>query len=151
MMNEAEFLSRYETETPIFIAWGDFVNQRILQQLSSKLKADEEISTFLKIYPVVPRLKGKDSIISKGFYRNKGYNNPYDQITDKIGVRYVVLLVEQISIISAIIMDNSTEWNISKDRDFEKERDLPVNQPQHHGVVVEVITLELTGGIQNCE
>jgi ppGpp synthetase/RelA/SpoT-type nucleotidyltranferase len=74
---------------------------------------------FLKI-PPSPRVKDANSIIAKVFYRDKNYSNPYNDITDKVGIRYVVLLRSQINLIEDIITGNS-QWTCSKDKDFEDE------------------------------
>ena len=54
-------------------------------------------------------------------YRKKGYQNPYYDITDKVGARFVVLLTTDIRKIKDIIY-LSTDWSYSEDRDYEKER-----------------------------
>ncbi len=77
-------------------------------------------SLFLKS-SVSPRLKTDESIIQKAFYRGKKYKYPYEDITDKVGIRFVVLLSTHIKVLSNII-ENSISWSHSKDRDYEDER-----------------------------
>lgn len=121
MMTEQEFISLYKEEIPIFSSWGDFVNLNILDSLKNYFKFEDELNNFLKI-PPVPRVKEVKSLVSKAFYRaDKNYTDPYNQITDKVGVRYVVLLQEDINIISKIVEKNNS-WKFSKDRDFEEEK-----------------------------
>jgi ppGpp synthetase/RelA/SpoT-type nucleotidyltranferase len=74
---------------------------------------------FLKI-PPVPRVKDTNSIIAKAFYRNKNYNDPYRDITDKVGIRYVVLLRPQIKLIEDVITQ-CVQWSSSKDKDFDAD------------------------------
>jgi len=119
-MNESQFIAKYIDDIPIFRAWGDFVNAEITAALESKLADGPLKDTFLRI-PPVSRIKEQKSIIAKAFWRGKNYTDPYDEITDKVGVRYVVLLVDHIRIISDIVCANSN-WEYSKDRDFEQER-----------------------------
>ncbi len=117
-MNEAEFREKYALERCIFKAWGDFVSERITQCFQSENK--KEITQFLKI-PCIPRLKDMESIIAKAFYRDKNYSDCYNEITDKVGLRYVVLTMPDIGSIAEIIT-SGTDWNCSQDRDFEEER-----------------------------
>ncbi len=67
------------------------------------------------------RVKDTPSLIGKAFYRGKNYNDPYNDITDKVGLRFVVLLGNEILEIDKIIQCHE-KWNCSKDRDFEQER-----------------------------
>lgn len=119
-MNEAEFIARYQKELPIYKAWGVYVNKVITDSLSNKLGGREELNSFLKI-PAKPRVKDLNSLVSKAYYRNKDYTDPYTEITDKVGIRFVVLLKEDIKLISDVINNNEI-WSRSKDRDFEKEK-----------------------------
>ncbi|EHU5271632.1 (p)ppGpp synthetase, partial [Salmonella enterica subsp. enterica serovar Agona] len=48
--------------------------------------------------------------------------NPYNDITDKVGVRFVVLLTDDIPVIKDII-ENSPLWEYSDDRDYIKEKE----------------------------
>ncbi|MCV5435110.1 (p)ppGpp synthetase, partial [Escherichia coli] len=77
--------------------------------------------SILKIEPSY-RLKDISSLIEKAFYRSKNYQNPYKEITDKVGVRFVVLLTDDIPIIKEII-ENFNLWEYSEDRDFIKEKE----------------------------
>lgn len=79
------------------------------------------MESILKIEPSC-RMKDISSLIEKAFYRSKNYKNPYGDITDKVGVRFVVLLTDDIPIIKKIIEDCS-KWEYSDDRDFIKEKE----------------------------
>jgi putative GTP pyrophosphokinase len=120
MINEAEFRKKYCADIPFYRAWGNIVNKILLGSLSKKLGSKKQRDSFLRI-PPKPRIKEIDSLVSKAFYRNKKYKNPYEEITDKVGVRYVVLLKEQINIVKKIVEDVDI-WSFSKDRDYEKEK-----------------------------
>ena len=115
-MDEIEFIKKYESEKPMYNSWGNYVAKQILSHLKEKV----DVNIFLKI-PPIPRLKDNASILQKAFYRNKAYTNPYNDITDKVGVRFVVLLLSDIKVIKKIIEHNEV-WSFSKDRDFEEER-----------------------------
>jgi putative GTP pyrophosphokinase len=115
-MNQNEFQARYEAEIPMFEAWGEYVKDTVINKLKEKVCVD----LFLKV-PSTPRVKEVKSIIAKAFYRDKNYENPYNDITDKVGVRFVVLLIKDINTIADIIAKNDI-WTASKDRDFIEER-----------------------------
>ncbi|HCQ9811427.1 RelA/SpoT domain-containing protein [Acinetobacter baumannii] len=116
-MNETAFLEKWISEEPIYKAWGDFVVSQILNALRAK---EIDPNNFLKIFPKV-RIKDQKSLIDKAFYRNKPYVNPYDEIEDKVGTRFVVLLTEDITEICEIIKSNDT-WTTFTARDFEEEK-----------------------------
>lgn len=119
-MNEAEFIAQYQKELPLYQAWGEHVNKLITNALVAEMGGEKEVDLFLKI-PPKPRVKDVNSVVSKAFYRNKNYRDPYTEITDKVGVRFVVLLKKDIQLICKLI-ENVDIWSHSKDRDFEKEK-----------------------------
>lgn len=115
-MTEQEFKERFTEEKPIYEAWGHYVSNEIVSKIRQRV---ENVDYFLKV-PPNPRVKETNSLIEKAFYRGKPYVDPYNEITDKVGVRFVVLLLEDIGKIADIIEDG--EWKWSKDKDFDKER-----------------------------
>lgn len=120
-MNVQEFEQLYKSETPIYSAWGNYVNSQILEELEKELIDRKSFDTFLKV-PSTPRVKELNSILSKAFARNKSYTDPYNEITDKVGVRYVVLLRKDIEFVSKIIEQNQN-WSYTKSRDYEDEKE----------------------------
>lgn len=120
MTNESEFIARWRKEEPIYAAWGRFVGGRLSEILRGRV-APTRLELFLKL-PVIPRVKEQDSILQKAFYRGKGYRDPYEEIEDKVGLRFVVLLSEDIRIIESAV-NEATEWVATMARDFEQERD----------------------------
>lgn len=118
-MTEQELLDRWNSEQPIYRAWGDHVQSRVKNLLSDRI-SPIGIDLFLRV-PPKPRLKGDASFLEKAFYRGKNYKEPFDQITDKVGVRFVVLLGKDIQQISHVI-ENCADWTWSKDRDYEDEQ-----------------------------
>lgn len=115
-MNEQEFKELYKKEKKIYEAWGNIVKEDIIKKIIQK---NINIDTFFKISPKC-RIKEVESLISKAFYRNKNYENPYLDIQDKVGIRFVVLYTDEIEVINEII-ENNTTWIYSKDRDFLSE------------------------------
>ncbi|GIN60519.1 hypothetical protein J27TS8_05120 [Robertmurraya siralis] len=116
-MNEHQFIEQYNIEEPMFKAWGDYVTDLIISELGKT----ENVNYFLKIKPT-PRVKDVNSLVTKAFYRGKNYEHPYNDITDKVGTRFVVLLKEDIDKICRII-EECNIWTNSKDRDFDEERE----------------------------
>lgn len=110
-----EFISKFNQDEKMLLSWGKLVCQTINDELK---KTDKD--GILKIEPCF-RLKDLASLIEKAFYRLKGYDDPYKDITDKVGVRFVVLLTDDIEHIKGII-NNNPIWSCSEDRDFEKEK-----------------------------
>lgn len=144
-MTEKEFRTKYETEKHIFQAWGDYVSQTILATLSA---AGQDPHKLLKIISS-PRVKDTESIIAKAFYRGKNYEDPYLDITDKVGTRFVALLDEDIKTICKTIESNE-EWITSKDRDYEIEREsepLRFDYQSMHYVVSAKKAIEFQGVI----
>ncbi|MBR1241497.1 RelA/SpoT family protein [Bradyrhizobium sp. AUGA SZCCT0274] len=101
--------------------WGVCIATRLVNDLGP-LIAPASTELFVKL-PITPRLKTGGSFITKAFYNTKRktpYQNPYDEITDKVGVRLVVLLPTQISRVQAAL-EHCDLWDFSKDRDYEQE------------------------------
>jgi putative GTP pyrophosphokinase len=118
-MNESDIVAQWITDRPIYEAWAEFVRDEICSIVASTihpLKLDE----FLKV-PIKPRLKETKSLVDKALFRQKSYENPYSDITDKVGMRFVVLLTSDIKKIEQAIC-SSDNWSSSKDRDYEEER-----------------------------
>lgn len=118
-MTEEEFLSHWYQERPSVEAWGKFVAEKVKEQIAP-LVAPVSADIFVRI-PAIPRVKGDGSILTKAFYRGKNYADPLNEITDKVGVRFVVLLDRDIGIVCSAI-EQCGEWEASKDRDYEEER-----------------------------
>lgn len=119
-MDHKTFRQRYETERPLYERWGAFVTAYVVDAVISKVGSREAASQFLKVTPQ-HRTKTVDSIIEKAYYRGKNYADPYVQITDKVGTRFVVLLLEDVEWLKQIV-EQCPKWSASLDRDFEKER-----------------------------
>lgn len=134
-MTEADFLQRWRAERPLYEAWGSYVKSHIQELLSEQI-SPTSLDEFLKI-AASPRLKGDDSLVGKAFHRNKKYKNPYSEIEDKVGLRFVVLLTADIRKIQNVI-EATTVWKWSLDKDFEAEREAKplefVYQSKHYVV-----------------
>lgn len=116
-MNESSFKEKWESEIPVYEAWGEYIVATITRALESKGK---DLSEFLKL-PAKPRLKDINSLIDKAFHRKKKYVDPYSEIEDKVGTRFVVLLVEDIREICQII-ESEHKWTFDPCKHFDKDR-----------------------------
>ncbi|RDI10574.1 GTP pyrophosphokinase family protein [Comamonas sp. AG1104] len=119
-MTQDEFLQQWNTLKDAYQAWGRLIRVTVEDGLT-KSDPSLDIASFIKI-PAQPRLKADDSLLTKAFHRNKGYTDPFNQIEDKVGLRFVVLLTTEIDKIERII-EASDLWNYSLDRDFEADKE----------------------------
>lgn len=118
-MNQKEFLKKWIKEKELYEAWGGYVVDEIKRGIAEK---GFDINSFLKI-PVQMRLKEDGSLLDKAFFRpEKSYEDPYEEIEDKVGARFVVLLLEQIDEIIEIIRANSI-WTFDECRHFNLDRE----------------------------
>ena len=118
-MNESDLRVKWESEKPVYAAWGEYVINQITKEL--KLR-DHNINEFLKV-PATYRLKDDDSLIDKAFYRpNKKYSDPYNEIEDKVGARFIVLLIDDIQVICDIVQ-KSDKWNFDACKHFYKDKE----------------------------
>jgi ppGpp synthetase/RelA/SpoT-type nucleotidyltranferase len=122
--SEREFREKWEREIPAYKALGEYVRNKVKAILAEE-NTDFDASSFFKVPPTY-RTKDVDSLVAKAFYRHKEYADPYRDITDKVGVRFVVLLTGDINTVKAAVEKHS-DWTYSKDRDYELERE---NKPE---------------------
>lgn len=118
-MNEQELKLAYEARKPILKKYGEYVLATIFDELKIRLGSLAKADKFLQI-PPTPRVKETDSFLEKALVRKKK-SIPLTEITDQVGVRFVVLLLKDISLIGEII-NSIDSWSSSKDRDYEQER-----------------------------
>lgn len=118
-MDINEFREFLQTHQDAYAAWGRFVSEEICSTLRSSL-GDDKAKIFLKIHSE-PRLKTIASALGK--VSRKGYDNPVVQMTDLIGVRFVVLLSVEIRTISDII-EKCDKWNATVSKDYLSEIDV---------------------------
>lgn len=124
-MTEIELRRAFEAEKPFLQAWGKAVQENLLTAIQERI-GTRNLTEFLKI-PCDPRVKDTESFLEKALRRGKSYERPLDQITDKVGVRIVVLLKSELKCVADAI-EKSPLWEWQKDKDFESER---VERPHH--------------------
>jgi ppGpp synthetase/RelA/SpoT-type nucleotidyltranferase len=119
MSKEEEFLARWSDEKAAYRAWGELLSN-LIEEALSPLIAPVSTGYFIKL-PAAPRLKEDQKLVEKAFYRKKGYRDPYADITDKVGTRFVVLLGTHVRIVENALM-SIEGLTYSKDRDYEEEQ-----------------------------
>jgi len=118
-MNESEFKEKWESDKPVYRAWGEYVVNTITQDLEGRGK---NLNEFLKT-PAKYRLKDDGSLVDKAFYRpNKKYSDPYNQIEDKVGARFIVLLLDDIKEICDVI-EKSPAWSFDACKHFDEDKE----------------------------
>lgn len=119
MTREQAFLARWDAEEALYRSWGEYVSHTITAALEP-LIAPVTVDYFLKT-AVQPRTKDGQKLVEKAFYRGKAYEDPYEEITDKVGTRFVVLLGRDIRKVQEAL-ESIGGWTSSKDRDYEEEQ-----------------------------
>ena len=117
-MTPDDFKKYLEENRETFQRWGEYVIDLIVEKLRISL-GYEPTPLFIKI-PPLPRIKNIDSALGK--IGRKKYDDPVRQVTDIVGVRFVVLLSDNIEMIGNII---STEeaWIAVASKDYQDEID----------------------------
>jgi len=117
-MTEEEFLATWQADKPLYQAWGNYIKNTIVTGLIQK---GCQPDLFLKL-PASVRLKADKSLVDKAFYRRKQYEDPYANIEDKVGVRFVVLLNDDIGVIHDIIQSHNA-WDAKECKNYLQERE----------------------------
>ena len=118
-MELAELVARYEKDKPILKSWGTFVTRYVCKEVEVQLGGRKARRNFFKVPPTA-RVKDTDSLVGKAYWRGYKWDDPYNQINDKVGTRFVVLLLSEIDRVKEIIV-KSPFWTYEKSRDFEQE------------------------------
>lgn len=102
-VSQKEFVDLYKKEREMYECWGNFVADYICEKIKEKYI---NLDRILKI-PISVRTKDIESLVEKAFYRNKNYKDPYNEITDKVGIRFVVMHSGQLEFICKIVEECS--------------------------------------------
>jgi len=102
---EKEFLNDYYKLHPFLNLFAEHV-QIVIDTYTELLPSKEHLQIAYS-----PRIKDDDSIINKAFYRKK-YSCQLKDITDKVGIRYVLLSTEDVKFISEKITENNLSWDL---------------------------------------
>jgi len=116
---DEEFLAKWHIERPGCQSWGGFVRHHLCEILVQKF-GQKAFQNLFKI-PVVPRLKDDPSLLQKAFYRGKDYVDPFNEIEDKVGLRVVLLLGDDVRAVGEAIQSEESVWDAVKARDHADE------------------------------
>jgi ppGpp synthetase/RelA/SpoT-type nucleotidyltranferase len=116
-MTEKEFLDKYHIDVPIYEQYGNYIKDEIVRKAK-----EENIPDSWFIIEPTSRVKDEKSLLEKAFYRGKGYADPYNDITDKVGVRFVLLTTNQVTSFTKVI-EKIENFICRKDRDYEREQE----------------------------
>ena len=118
-MNEEDFKDAFKQRIPLLNAMGEYVKNVVLKGIN-EFSSIGVPQNFLKMNPEY-RVKDVESFISKIFRKGKNYKDPLNDITDQVGIRFVVLYYEDIEVIGKIV-ESHPNWEYSLDRDIEEEK-----------------------------
>lgn len=110
-----DFIRHYRSNRLKYRAWGDFVVDEISKMLVVR---GYDVGTFLKVPPQV-RVKSESSIAGK--IVRYDIKNPFQEIVDVVGVRFVVLLTTDIKILEECITSSGL-WVAKLTRDIEERQ-----------------------------
>lgn len=113
-LKETLFLSDYEKIKPNLIITGKAIDNRLNELLDSIEGFNKMLN--LEVAPCYC-IKSDESILKKAFYRNKKYNNPLENITDKVRTRVVVTSKKEQELIKNAIVRNNDTWSIVEIKD----------------------------------
>ncbi|TIO26789.1 RelA/SpoT domain-containing protein [Mesorhizobium sp.] len=116
---ETKLLERWRAERPMYAAWGNFVSATLTDAVAKEIRP-AAVELFLRI-PIRPRTKEEASLLAKAFRRGKPYTDPYNDIEDKVGLRFVVLVSADIKVVERAIT-TCPKWTAMLARDYEEER-----------------------------
>ena len=105
--DEKEIRNWYSENKDELNKWGEYVDNILNKYVSTLFSSKEHIQFYAH-----HRIKDCDSLCEKIFYRNKKYNDPLTEVTDKVGTRLVLLNSDDVKKISEFIEENKTDWTI---------------------------------------
>lgn len=114
-MTDDKFSSWYEQNHAAYKAWGEFV-ARTIEDLVMQELGEKGSPGFFK----AKSLRVKELASATAKIRRKEYTNPTAQMTDMVGVRFVVLLRTDLDVLDRCIL-GCQQWVSSRDRHFEFE------------------------------
>lgn len=111
-MTPEAFGARLDKQRPSLEAYGQYV----IDKVSSSLRTDLSASKFNELLKVTPSFRVKDTGSALQKIAKKGYQDPISEMTDVVGVRFVVLLEADIELVEKAIIGCGGAWTPRKDR-----------------------------------
>ncbi len=115
-MIENDFVDKFKKEKSMYAGLGEYVRDFLILKWTENKGSKSDFC----IDPSF-RVKDEKSLIQKAFYREKNYSDPYNDITDKVGIRFIFLTINRLKKFKKIIEEQNV-FSFSCDRDFEDER-----------------------------
>lgn len=114
------FVMQLHESAPALKAWAAYIVKQVSEMLLAEI-GEERYKTFFKVGPSF-RLKDEASALKK--LAKKGYESPFEGMTDLVGARFVVLLRTDLHLLEQVMVGH-TGWNASRERhyDYEVEAD----------------------------
>lgn len=111
-MTPETFGAQLDAQRSIFEAYGQFVIDRI----KSSLRADLSPAKFDELLKVTPSFRVKEKASALRKIAKKEYQDAVLEMTDIVGVRFVVLLEADIQLVEKAIITCGGAWTPRKDR-----------------------------------
>lgn len=111
-MTPEVFGARLDEQRPILCAYGQYVIEKVTASLRTNLSAEK----FNELLKVPPSFRVKDTASAKQKISRKRYQDPISEMTDVVGVRFVVLLEADIQLVEKAIINCGGSWTPRKDR-----------------------------------
>ncbi|HOI46559.1 MAG TPA: hypothetical protein PLR26_02380 [Bacilli bacterium] len=125
-MSQNELLLAYKSRKEKLRVWGEYLKENIEKCVKAEF---ENTIAFIN----GPRIKEEGSFIEKALFRKSSYSNPLFEITDQVGIRFIVSLLSDVNKIKKLIL-NSDMWISQCDRDFFQEMDARPNYFDYQSV-----------------
>jgi ppGpp synthetase/RelA/SpoT-type nucleotidyltranferase len=109
----------YEEMKDALQAWGDFIDQKIVEYLENDVNFD---ATRIVMNPL-NRVKTTESVINNLFHRKnlEPRSTPLVAIQDKIGTRIVLLTEDDVCYLGDLLMSKEEFWSVRIGRRLEKK------------------------------
>lgn len=111
-MTPEAFGARLDEQRPSLNAYGQYV----IDKVTSSLRTNLSPAKFNELLKVTPSFRVKDTASALQKIGRKGYEDPTSEMTDVVGVRFVVLLEADIELVERAIISCGGVWTPRKDR-----------------------------------
>ncbi len=111
-MNATAFGAYLDERRSSLTSYGQYV----IEAVTASLRGDLTEVKFKSLLKVPPTFRVKDSASAIQKITLKGYKDPMAELTDVVGVRFVVLLESDIGLVEKAIINCNGDWTPRKDR-----------------------------------
>jgi putative GTP pyrophosphokinase len=111
-MTPQAFGAQLDAQRPHLKAYGQYVIEKIMTLMRANMTAEK----FDALFKVTPSFRVKDTASALQKIIRKNYKHPVSEMTDVVGVRFVVLLEADIELVEKAIISCNGVWTPRKDR-----------------------------------